>query len=283
MITHADNAFGSKALPKITRADIEAMLHQLDDAGRSQRTLSLALFVVRSILTDALDEGLVVRNVSARVESFGKPAIDREPLTRDDFAKLRAHLSGDRLAGVWLLTLAGLRRSEVLRITWLDIDLVGGNLAITKGIVPDESGCRSAPTPPKTKRGNRTLPLPPEMLTALRDLRRAQLAEWGADQARTGYLAIDEGGRPYRPEEWTQLWAERCAAAGVARVTLHAARHTSVTTMRDQGVPDQVAAAWHGHDEAVMRRVYSHADRQGMSAAAEALAAAWNSVTTAQT
>jgi integrase len=281
MIKHTNEAFGSKPLPKITRADVERMLHQLDDKGRSQRTISLALFVVKAILADALEDGMISRNVAAKIEPFGKSATERRPLTRSDLAKLQTHLNRDRLSAVWMMTLAGLRRSEVLALTWQDIDMVAGTLSITKAVVPDDGGRRSAPTPPKTRRGTRTLPLPPDMLSSLRKLRKAQLAEWGAEQARTGWLAVDEAGRPYRPEEWTQLWAAHCKEADVSSVTLHAARHTSVTTMRDAGVPDHVVAAWHGHDEAVMRRVYSHADQEGMAAAAQALEAAWSGRTSA--
>jgi hypothetical protein len=54
-------------------------------------------------------------------------------------------------------------------------------------------------------------------------------------------------------------------------MTLQAARHTSVTLMRGARVPDHVVAAWHGHDEVVMRRTYSHADAAGLAAAGAAL------------
>jgi integrase len=62
-----------------------------------------------------------------------------------------------------------------------------------------------------------------------------------------------------------------CKAAGVRPVTLHAARHSSVTAMRDAGVPDHVLAAWHGHDAYIMRKVYSHAQAEGLAAAGLAM------------
>ena len=58
------------------------------------------------------------------------------------------------------------------------------------------------------------------------------------------------------------MWRQHCEAAGVRPVTLHGARHTSVTAMRKAGVPDDVVAAWHGHDKVVMRRTYSHPDAE---------------------
>jgi hypothetical protein len=36
-------------------------------------------------------------------------------------------------------------------------------------------------------------------------------------------------------------------------------------------VLDHVGAAWHGHDEYIMRRAYSHAQKDGLAAAGRAL------------
>lgn len=50
---------------------------------------------------------------------------------------------------------------------------------------------------------------------------------------------------------------------------LRAARRSSVTLMRDKGVPDHHVAAWQGHEEAVMRRNYLVAMDEGLKAAGE--------------
>jgi len=63
----------------------------------------------------------------------------------------------------------------------------------------------------------------------------------------------------------------------VSAVSLHAARHTSVTVLRDAGVADHLVAAWHGHDEVVMRRTYSHAHPAELSIVGAALASAMKS------
>jgi integrase len=271
-LNHAYAAFGSTPLGEVTRRDVERMTHKLTDAGRSQRHLSFVLFVVRSVFEDALHDGLIARNPAARVDAVGRPPKGREALSSADMVRLRAHVAFDRLYACWLLTLYGLRRSEVMGVKWSDVDLTAGTLAITVGVVADSSGRRSDPTDTKTRRGTRTLPLPADVLTALRKLRESQAAEFGFEHVRTGYLAVDELGEPYRPERWSDLWTKLCSAAGVQPVTLHGARHSSVTAMRKAGVPDHMVAAWHGHDEVVMRRTYSHADADGLAAAGAALA-----------
>jgi integrase len=272
-LNHAYAAFGLTPLGEVTRSDIERMTHKLTGAGRSQRHLSFVLFVVRSVFEDALHDGLISRNPAARVAAVGRPAKGREALSSAEMVKLRAHLATDRLYACWLLTFYGWRRSEVLGEQWPDIDLAVAEISVDRGVVADSSGRRSEPTDPKTRRGRRTLPMPADIRTALRQLRESQAAEFGFEHVRTGYLAVDELGVPYRPERWSDMWRAHCKAAGVQAVTLHGARHTSVTAMRKAGVPDDVVAAWHGHDEVVMRRTYSHPDAERLSAGGAALQA----------
>jgi hypothetical protein len=54
----------------------------------------------------------------------------------------------------------------------------------------------------------------------------------------------------------------------VRKLTLHAARHSSVTAMRAQGIPDQTVAKWHGHEEVVKRQTYTHPSMDEVRAAA---------------
>jgi integrase len=270
-LAHGIAAFGSKPLGDVTRRDVERVAAALTNAGRAQRTSSYVLFGIRSVFQDAVDEGLLPRNPAARIDAVGRPPKDREALSAADMVKLRSHLAKDRLSACWLLTMYGLRRSEVLGGSWADVDLATGVLSISRGVVADSSGRRREPTATKTRRGTRTLPLPADVLAALRKLRESQAGAFGFEHVRSGYLAVNEAGVPYRPERWSDMWRELCAAAGVQAVTLHAARHSSVTAMRRAGVPDDVVAAWHGHDEVVMRRTYSHPDADGLAAAGAAL------------
>ena len=272
-VDHACRVFGATPLGDVTRRDVETLAHGLADAGRAQRTVALVLFVVRSVLAAALDDGLVSRNVAAKVEASGTPARERTALSAGDLTKLRAHVATDRLGACWLLSLLGLRRSELLGLRWSDLDLTAGTVTVDHAVVADAiTAKRSESTPPKTRRGYRTLPLPAEVLDALRGLKDRQAAEFGPGPIRTGYLVVDETGEPYRPERWSDEWRQLCRAAGVSPVTLHTARHSSVTAMRAAGVADDVVAKWHGHDETIMRRTYTHPDTDALAAAGQALA-----------
>ena len=257
-VDHACRVFRATPLGDVTRRDVETLVHALADAGRAQRTVALVLFVVRSVLAAALDDGLVSRNVAAKVEASGRPARERTALSAGDLTKLRAHVATDRLGACWLLSLLGLRRSDLLGLRWSDLDLTAGTMTVDHAVVADAITAKRS--------------LPADVLDALRGLKDRQAAKFGPGHFRTGYLAVDETGEPYRPERWSDEWRQLCRAAGVSPVTLHTARHSSVTAMRAAGVADDVVAKWHGHDETIMRRTYTHPDADALAAAGQALA-----------
>lgn len=109
------------------------------------------------------------------------------------------------------------------------------------------------------------------MIDVLRRTRGEQAKELGLGQIRNGYLVVDRPGRPIRPEAHSDERDELCHLAGVQDYTLHEARHTSVTLMRERGVSDMDVAQWHGHDEVTMKRTYSHSSEEALRKAGEVL------------
>lgn len=94
--------------------------------GVSACTVVTMLVVLSSALDEAMAQGLVARNVALLVKRPKITAAEMATWTPEEAARFRAHISSDRLAACWLLTLARLRRSEVLGLRWADVDLDGG-------------------------------------------------------------------------------------------------------------------------------------------------------------
>lgn len=59
--------------------------------------------------------------------------------------------------------------------------------------------------------------------------------------------------------------------AGLRRIHLKGLRNTSVSLMLDQGHPVHIVAAWHGHDPAASRSIYSGAKADELRAAGSSL------------
>lgn len=167
---HAVEAFGDKRLQYLTRADVERLRDTMTGAGKSGRTVGLTLMLLRSVLAEAQADGLVARNVAARVEGPSQAPKRREALTGDEVAKISAAAEGHRLHACWLLSLSGLRRSEVLGLRWSDVG-DDGALRVERGRVDVDGRGHTVVGPTKTRAGTRTLPLPPHMRKALATMR----------------------------------------------------------------------------------------------------------------
>ncbi|MCP9276585.1 MULTISPECIES: site-specific integrase [Mycolicibacterium] len=241
--------------------------------GVSARTVVTMLVLLSSAVDDAMKQGLVARNVARLVK---RPAVEHHEMatwTPEQAAKFREHVRDDRLLACWLLTLAGLRRSEVLGLRWSDCDFAAGTVSVAQGRVV-VAGAGTVTGDPKSKRSRRALPMPSDVMVALKALRVQQAEErlaLGAGHPDTGLVAIKADGSPIRPETYSAEFTRQANAAGVPAIRLHDMRHTAATMLLDGGTTPSATAKWLGHDPAITLRVYGHVYDDALAAAGDAL------------
>jgi integrase len=241
--------------------------------GVSNRTVCAMLTVLSSALTTAMKRGLVARNVAQLVD---RPAIEHREMstwTPQQAERFREHVRSDRLYACWLLTLAGWRRSEVLGLAWSAVNFDAGTVSVAQARVVVR-GAGTATGAPKSERSRRTLPMPANVMLALRALNAQQKRErvaFGPTWIDTGLIAVNADGSPIRPETCSNAFRRHCAAAGVPVIRLHDTRHTAATRMLHSGTAVTAAAKWLGHDPAMTLRVYGHVYEDALVSAGDAL------------
>ncbi len=278
---------GTTPVQDVRRIDIERVRDSLVAKGLKQRSSGKMLTLTRQLWQWLVDNKVATHNPAENVNAAGAETGDLTAFTPEALVKIRKAIVGHWLEPGFLLSLYGMRRSEVLGIRWGDLDVewsaVGkpsrpdeepspATLAITRSRVK-VAGLGDSVGATKTRRGVRTLPLDPDLLGVLAQHRREQASVYGLAQVSGGYVVIDELGRGLDPERYSDEWKAMLADAGVPYLDLRAARRSSVTAMRQRGVPDHLVAAWHGHDEEVMRRHYSVALDDGLRDAGQVLTA----------
>lgn len=155
-----------------------------------------------------------------------------------------------------------MRRGELLGLRWQDVELEAGRLSIRQSLVA--SG-KYEPRfeEPKTDRGRRSIPLPPEATATLRSWRAQQAQErlqWGPAWTDSGLLFTREDGTPLHPDRFSKLFGRHVRAVGLPRIRLHDLRHTFATLALCAGVPAKVVSEILGHASiAITLDVYSHA------------------------
>lgn len=286
---------GVRPLQSLTERDVEALVDWMLTSGRrrggkpgtglSVRSVSLTLSKLRTALNVAVRRQLVVRNVAAFVtiprsarKAEQETRARRTPWTAEEVKTFLAGIRDERLFSVMLLSLLGLRPAEVCGLRWSDVDFEAGTIAAgknTRTLADGEVEEKAA----KTTAGDRRLPAPAVVLGALKAFRRVQAAERlaaGDAYEASGYVLVDELGRPQRTD-WLRRRAyelmDKVGVRGKGEVRLYDCRHSCLTFLGAAGVPDVVLAAWAGHADGgtLAKRVYIHPDASHLKAATETL------------
>lgn len=144
-----------------------------------------------------------------------------------------------------MLALHSLRRSELLAVTWDDIDLQRGMIHVSGAIVMDENRKYIEKPTNKTKSSNRVLPIMiPELLAALEDV---------PPDKRAGHLVTCS------PNTVPVLINRACRAAGVPEVGTHGLRHSFASLayhLRLSELETMKLGGW--SDAETMRKIYTH-------------------------
>ena len=192
-------------------------------------------------------------------------------------SELAAFLAGTQdhwLQPLWVVAVAtGCRIGELLALTWADVDLAGGSIAINKA--GQHIAGQWAVSTPKTASGYREITMPPEGVAALRH-QKAQQAAWrlaaGPEWTPSGLVFTGKTGRPLQRSTVEHALKRECMRLDLPPVTPHGLRHLHASLLLAQGLPVPAVSARLGHaNPSITMSVYAHAIGKGDAAAAEAI------------
>lgn len=162
-----------------------------------------------------------------------------------------------------LSALYGLRRSELLGLSWSAVDLRKGTVRIERGLI--EVHGRPEWSDGKNTRSRRVNPIDKSLVKALKAHRTFQAEERlvaGAGWDDGDLVIATRFGRPVSPGNFDQTLERLVGQAGVPRLTSHGLRHTAATHMvRHASDLGEIRAAADilGHSPDMMMRTYAHA------------------------
>lgn len=251
------------------------------------RTVLRVRSTLRQALRLAVDDGLLTTNVVDRVRPprTSKPA--QCVLSRQEQARLLAEAErraavpqsegGARLAGLWALALRiGGRMSELIGLTWADVDLERGTVTIRRQLAgKDERGGPVWKERAKSEAGTRLVHLPRSAREALvrhrarQDGERVRFASLYADY---GLVFATRYGRPLTKGAVYKQWHRACRHAGVPVVRFHETRHTAASTYLGAGVTLAEVSQILGHaTPAITAKIYAAWVERSTKHAADAM------------
>jgi integrase len=205
-------------------------------------TVSRDLALLHAIFKTALREELVDRNPAEAAERPKLPPFRPQILEPVEVGRVARAFTDEQARVVFLtLVLTGLRRSELQRLRWGDVDLVENVLRVRDS---------------KTEDGIRSIALSPTLAEELWQHRRGT-AYQGDDEL---VFCHPERGTIYRAETFKTALSEALKAAGVEKAprAFHDLRHTAITNDAAAGSSPIAVMTKAGHANMTTTKRYLH-------------------------
>ncbi len=290
-IAPAKDQLGAVPLQKLTTAHVEDLIDWMLTEGRrrggkpgtalSPRSAQITLSKLRTALDGAVHRRLVAFNVAAPVKCPAQVKTKRTPWEPAEVRTFLASLADDRLHAPMLLSLIGMRPGGGVRPA-----LGAGRRPRRRDVDDQPRSARSSgpsttaarlsrrirrPTP-VTERSHCRARSAPRCARSRRLQARERLAAGEAYEP-SGYVLVDELGRPFKTDQLRRAAYRLMKAAGVRKVRLYDARHACLTYLSVSGVPGPIISAWAGHaDLSMAARVYVHPSPKDLEQGRDALA-----------
>jgi integrase len=280
---HVIPVLGQKRLQQLTPPMLTGLYGRLaqgtnERKGLSAKTISYIHSTLHKVLVDAVDAGLLVKNVAATAKPPrpGRRAIGGiQAWEPDELARFLEAVRDTRLGAIWRLSaMTGMRRGEVLGLRWCDVDLDWARVSVRQALAA--VGYEVVHSTPKSHSA-RVIDLDAETVAQLRAHRQrqdAERAEWCADYQNHDLVVAKENGEPILPHTFSQASERLIEKHGLRKIRLHDLRDTHATLALKAGVPVKVISERLGHaSPAFTLKQYAHVV-PGMQAEAAAQVAA---------
>lgn len=258
-------AFGGKKLKTITPKDIDRLIKSLNEEDISPTTAARVLGTTKSIFEKAVQYGYIPSNPAAYAKGPKKLKVDIDFLEPGEIKRLLS--AAEELDTTWsgmdhqrdylscrktiimFACLTGCRQSEILGLSWSNVDLEAGRIYIRQVYLDGRF------FPPKSAAGRRTVDIPPVLVEELKthQIRQAlELSEEGyKNKANLVFTTIT--GTPMDKRNVTRrILDPALELAGLRKVGFHSLRHSYVSMLIAGGENVKTIQALVGHASAGM-------------------------------
>lgn len=247
--------FGRMRLNEIKTADIQRFYDK--HSKYATETVKKMRSLLNGIFDSAIEDDYITKNpAKSKRLVLPKKATERKALTTEEVQDILAHMSElneQQQLYIALSLFTGMRRGELLALTWRDIDLDRGVIHITKAV----EFCTNEPRikPPKTKAGIRSIPISD-------DLRPYLTGRHIPDR-----YVIGNGTRPITKRTFEWRFGQDKIGIDLHGASAHVFRHTFATAAVNK-VDIKTLQGMLGHSKCdITLNRYAHVDQDRLAEA----------------
>ena len=239
----ASDYFKSERISKIRPVDIERFMdYIITENHMAKKTAENQLIVIKQIFKFAIRSGYIDNNPSRDI-TVGKKLKKtvREIPSNSDILKIKNSIECTFGLFAYFAMYTGLRKGELLALTWEDINFKEKNITINKAVYNSHN--RPIIKEPKTSAGIRIVPL----LNKLNEVLTPS----------TGVI-FNIGGEMLKEKQFRTLWDTYKKESGVS-CTVHQLRHLYTTMLFENDIDIKDAQKLLGHAQSsTTQDIYTH-------------------------
>lgn len=269
-------ALGNIQLERLRPNEIQAFYSRLSEAGRidlgkqtknkpaglSARTVRLCHIVISGALKQAVKEGLIMWNPADATDPPRQVKKEVKPLTTKQVSFFLKAIKNHELYPIIITDLGtGLRRGELLALTWSAIDMQNKSAFIKQSLM--KVGAKIyLQDEVKTKASKAVITLPDEVISVLKQVKKDQARYkllLGEAYQDNDLVFCKEDGTPYRPDTVYHVFKKLLKNNGLPNVSFHALRHTFCTMLLEQGEEISTVSKLARHNSiSITADIYGH-------------------------
>lgn len=265
--------------------DIQDFINYLYKQRLKGSTIAHYTSNMNTALKEAVIAEIIPSNPMDRIESVKKEVYIPEFYTDDELIELIEVIKTQKIElPLTLGIIYGLRREEILGLTWNAIDFKNKSITIRKTV---GRGKYDGVTQflikdiPKNKSSYRTLP----MFDFIADLLKKYKEKYKLNEKIFGntyitdykdFICLMDNGELVKPDYVDRTFSRILKENGFRHIRLHDLRHSCATLLLRNGVPLPEIQKWLGHSNIITTQRYSHLDQNDKSIPANMIETKFN-------
>lgn len=265
--------------------DIQDFINYLYKQRLKGSTIAHYTSNMNTALKEAVIAEIIPSNPMDRIESVKKEVYIPEFYTDDELIELIDVIKTQKLElPLTLGIIYGLRREEILGLTWNAIDFKNKSITIRKTV---GRGKYDGVTQflikdiPKNKSSYRTLP----MFDFIADSLKKYKEKYKLNEKIFGntyitdykdFICLMDNGELVKPDYVDRTFSRILKENGFRHIRLHDLRHSCATLLLRNGVPLPEIQKWLGHSNIITTQRYSHLDQNDKSIPANMIETKFN-------